>query len=107
MFVFQHVVGSGSCDLLSILVLTKVVHEVAVWSNKIHDDGVVNLEMENENTCSKNHSNDCTGMGGGHSYQVIVIIVRWSHTVVDPVSFGHLVYLLLSAGESQEPRVEL
>ena len=42
-FVFEHVGGYCGNDLFSILVLTKVIHKIPVWSNKVHNDSVINL----------------------------------------------------------------
>lgn len=47
-FVFQHVVCDCGCYLLCILVLTKIVYKIPIWSNKVHDDGVVHLEWKHD-----------------------------------------------------------
>ena len=96
---FQHAVGDGSCHLFCVLVLSKVVHKVAIRINQVHDDRVVDLQSHIElewewGTRIK-------------SYQVIVVVIGRPDTVVDPVGLGHLVYLLLGTGETEKSRMEL
>lgn len=48
MLVFEDVVGYAGSDVTSFLVLTKIVHEIALWVHQVHDDGVVHLEKRPE-----------------------------------------------------------
>ncbi len=43
-FVLEHVIGYGGCNLLSRAILSKVVHKAPVGTHQVHDDGVVHLQ---------------------------------------------------------------
>ena len=97
-------IGDCSCHLLSILVLTKIVNKISIRSNEIHDDGVVNLESMCVVETVKIH----VGMrNGNRTNQVVLVIVCWSHTVVDSIRLGHLVYLLFGASQTDQAWMEL
>ena len=42
-FVLEHVGGYSGNNLLSTLVLTKIIHKIPIRSNQVHNDGVINL----------------------------------------------------------------
>ena len=84
--------GHGGGDLLCLLVLAVVVGEVALRVNRVHDDGVVHLEMAVRSSCVSKKSKNSSS-----THDVVLVLVLRSGAVVNSIGFGHLLDLTAAA----------